>query len=333
MGLDADRTLQTDLYSGRSDAVFAAILESLPAGSQARAALLSTSSDHAGAWLNASPALPFLRLNDTAFKNSLNMRLLLPHADIPANLPSPLSCAFCHKHTDLTGNHAFSCQASNRFQTDRHTTVRDVLADIARTVPGVDVTMEPKLASYGVLPRTQQQTQTDGAPADPADAFVDTERMMLEDGRVPTAHRADILLTHNGEEIFVDLSFTHPNVGPSSSPEHPAPCSLHRLAAADKRVKSKVAMYTRHYLISETGARRLVIFAGESYGAPHKAADTLLQTLADIKYPGIGKDNTGDVDGLRAEWLCNARQHVSVALMRGNSKIVQAWKRVGLALG
>ena len=85
-------------------------------------------------------------------------------------------------------------------------------------------------------------------------------------------------------------------------------------------------------IISASGATRMCIFAMESYGGLHKSSEALLQYLADSKYPGVGPGGSGDTDGLRARFIGTSRQRVSVACMKGNSTILQRFRKVCLRL-
>ena len=92
------------------------------------------------------------------------------------------------------------------------------------------------------------------------------------------------------------------------------------------------ATQTTNYIISASSATRMCIFAMESYGGLHKSSEALLRYLADSKYPGVGPGGSGDTDGLRARFIGTSRQRVSVACMKGNSTILQRFRKVCLRL-
>lgn len=129
----------------------------------------------------------------------------------------------------------------------------------------------------------------------------------------------DISISASGMIKLVDVVITHPNA--TTTPA----ASQFRLRAADDAFKGKLRDYARNYIISESSNPALVPFAMESYGALHKASESLLRYIADIAFPGIGSNGEGDTDALRAQFITRARQRVSVACMRGNSIIFNRW--------
>ena len=125
---------------------------------------------------------------------------------------------------------------------------------------------------------------------------------------------------------IIHPTITYPNIARTPA------AGLHRLRAADNVYHAKLRGYADNYIISASGATRMCIFAMESYGGLHKSSEALLRYLADSKYPGVGPGGSGDTDGLRARFIGTSRQRVSVACMKGNSTILQRFRKVCLRL-
>ena len=85
-------------------------------------------------------------------------------------------------------------------------------------------------------------------------------------------------------------------------------------------------------MITESGAVRLWILPMEVYGGFHKSTEAFFRYLADTKFPGVGPKGEGDTDSQRAQFIARIRERNSIAIMKGNSIILQRFRRECLGL-
>ena len=114
------KDLQHQLFDAQQRLTVDQLLASLSPLSPLRAALLSTTSNHSGAWLAAAPVIGFLRMEDSVLRDNLCLRMLLPLPGL-GFWEVPVGCTFCGASMYTSdGSHAFSCKGSRHGASTRH---------------------------------------------------------------------------------------------------------------------------------------------------------------------------------------------------------------------
>ena len=86
----------------------------------------------------------------------------------------------------------------------------------------------------------------------------------------------------------------------------------------------KLRKYKARWEIEELGAMAFVVMAMETYGAFHKDTESLIQWMAQGLFPPA--EGNDDPDGLRSQFTCRFRQRISVAIAKGNYRIMSVFK-------
>ena len=267
----------------------------------ARAQLLSASGPHAGAHLAASPAIPALRLPDPQYAAALVLHLGLPQPRVPSK-PGP--CQLCGDAQDATGQHAFVCRnpTLRADTTRRHTGVKRALHQSGTNAPEV----RTSLAAHLERP--------------------------VSDIAQPLAHGngliADILVVGDTRGTLsphaVDVVVTTPNTNKGGNDAVVGGCAVARAEEA-KRDKYKAA----HGLTGDSFRP----FGLETYGTWGAGANAYAKALADYAFPNVrtytdvhNKLVYADYDGCRNKFIRRLREHVAVALQRGNALCILRWR-------
>jgi len=227
--------------------------EDSPESRERLAALLSAGKS-GGAWLEASPALPYYRLSDEELALALAMRLGVP-------LIKPCACTQCGQQMDIYGRHAFvNHTCMNGKATNRHKKVNVALAHTFRDA-GITVAVETLYEShYERMPESSQPT---------VDHRIDIHAEGSGDGGLDPVSGAP--------QLVIDTSVTHAGTHPLA---HKIP-----LAAAKARVAEKLKFIMKHYKVSKDA---IIIFVLETHGALGDEAMKLLHRIAEKK--GGGKN-------------------------------------------
>ena len=218
-------------------------LEQTPRGNKEVARLRSCSAPEAGAWADALPITPHLRMDDLDVR--LTLKHMLGHCTFLADAPAfPCECGA--QVSAAMHDHAMTCKTIARDKTLRHDAITiSVRRSVTRA--GLASTLEPKVYSIG------------GGAANP-----DDER--------PQA-RGDILIVTDEGRKVVDVSVTH---APAESYAQAAARS--NGAAAAVREREKVRQYQRQ---GDQGFT-FHPFVVESHGRLGKQAWELVNALATL---------------------------------------------------
>lgn len=267
---------------------------------------------HAGAFLQASPALPSLRMSDTDFRIAVHLRMgapiFYPNTQQPhppqetgANsLPCPFkSCATKLVRGDLQGTHALTCPSASKWHA-RHNLVAYTLARSVRTLAGkqhmVMADMEPRLLDdpYFMVNRKHLQEPQPAAQA-AAKALKDL--------------RADVRFSFPGaaaaaEPIYLDVQITHPRRKDGLD--------------ADKAVKKAENRKRTHYksYFTEEAAEKVTPYIMDTYGQLGPCASKFLEKMVH-RFGGAVTDRTKDFRQLY--------EQISVALQRGNAALIRTY--------
>jgi hypothetical protein len=199
----------TALRKDQFEALMTKLAQS-PRGPKEVARLRSCSAPEAGAWLDALPITPFLRMDDLDMR--LSLKHMLGHSTIPGDAPAfPCECGASVSHANH--DHAMSCKTIARDKTLRHDAITiSVRRSVTRA--GLASTLEPKVYAIG------------GGAVNPED-----ER--------PQARGDILIITDEGRKV-VDVSVTH---APCDS--YASAASRTDGAAAAAREREKIAQYRK----------------------------------------------------------------------------------------
>ena len=174
------------------------------------ARLRSCSAPEAGAWIDALPITPHLRMRDLELRTAL--KHMVGHCTLPADAPA-FSCECGAQVSHRTHDHAMVCKKISGDRTLRHDTI--VLA-VRRSVTraGLASSLEPKVHAIG-----------GGA------ALQENERVKA---------RGNILVVTDDGRIVLDVSVTH-----ASADSYAERAAVSQGHAAQLREQEKVTQYQR----------------------------------------------------------------------------------------
>ena len=301
-----------------------------PLDSQARAAMLATEQEGSGDWLYTSAAFHWAHMVDAEFQAAGSFRAGLPIPAAPGGEPlkatshchapytkkdgSPTACSQPDgEHALATGEHAQGCVGIAGKRTHRHDLLRDAVIGGLRAHGNgrVSVEQEPYLLESG-LHMAPGLTAKEQAKA--------------------TKMRADVKVTNNqdGAEHFVDVTVGHPT-GDDKEP----------LKAAKDRLAYKIKKYGKFVraadgnTVPRDGHLGVVHLPYETYGGAHPYVFVWLENVGRIIHPGEvdGAGILSDPGGRRADFVRDMRMRMSVAVARGNARLLCYWRRRGAETG
>ena len=293
-----------------------------------RLRILSSGGRGGGAWLHASPAYAAFRLADIQFCDAWTLRLGLRAA--PAGPSLTADCRACtaapgkNQHAD--GRHAGCCRGNKMLQ-NRAGGLAIAFNDSLEAGNGAFKTLG--LASTGVpVQPTLLQLHGTGLRLRQEHAAAAAGAAAGEPGagaRVVADVRADVAWVVNRDETSrcaVDLVVISVNRDDITSS---AQASTTAGFAARKAEDAKITHYSAIFDNFAAKTDRLVPAAVEMHGRLGDRFQTLIARLANQAFPHVALRKY-DLDGLRARWITQTRQRISVALARGNSAMLASWR-------
>jgi hypothetical protein len=271
-------------------------------GKAARAALLSASGEHAGAWLQASPAHPATAMPDSDFIIASNLRLQLPQ-----RLPQvhAAQCTRCGATNTVTGDHAFRCHYTKGSTIYRHSSLNDGF-------------FRGALTNTKIRERVRASKEACVSMLYP-----------YKDGRQGNGERrGDVIIFDGPDHVkrkVLDWMVTHPSPDVAA---HKADAEQ-KGSAAKRGEKLKEASYTNDFHMPPSAVLPLVI---ETHGCMGEKLRSLIKDLADIAVPmhfvtdpETGRAKPVDYDAMRALHIRSIREQIAVRLQIANAGVIRMW--------
>ena len=259
-----------------------------------------TTSD-AGAWLDAAGTYASRTvMSDIVYKTAAQLRLqTLSFHGYCANCSNvPAGRLVPHSH-----HHALVCSKMAGHRNRRHNVIRDTLVQIASRIPDADVASEPHVHSeLHYARKAGGDKNDDGSDID---------------------HRGDAWIRASDKQAehkwLVDVTVVHP-----PRPSNDAASAAEPGAAAETAAAKKVDTYTRNYTIP---SEVVVPVAFETVGRINDSAVVFLKQLAWLLFR-TQKEGSG-MPRPRAFFRRMLGERLSVALQRGNARMVNVYRTAG----
>jgi hypothetical protein len=289
---------QQDLARAQLDFLQAAILDDLPADSQARAIWLSASASEAGAGFNVLPLEKDISMDDATFRDDMCLRLGIAPAWF-ASLPASFPCPLCGDQiTNEAFIHPLVCLRAGTGQ--RHSALVAALAD----------ELHSGLARHGIhVDRRQTGFLYHG--------MVPHQHLTLDQHRDISQDAADIAITQVGQRpVLIDPTIVTPSVTASDkSAANPAKVGITGLQAE----KRKVSELNKRFVVPDPAPIVFDPYAVEAFGrfAPNATESTKRYARRGFPPRKTAEGKDWDVDGLLARYTGRLRARVQVGRALG----------------